>query len=43
VNAMIRNLRDVRSVDALWSTNLTYHLQNAHSENGVDKYLKKGH
>ena len=39
---MIRNLRGVRSVDASWSINPSYHLQNAHSENGVDKYSKRG-
>jgi hypothetical protein len=39
---MIRNIRDVKSVDALWNTKLSYHSQHAHSENGVDKYFKRG-
>jgi hypothetical protein len=39
---MTRNLRDARSADALWNTRPSYLLPSVHSENGVDKYSKRG-
>jgi hypothetical protein len=37
---MIKNRSGAKNADALWNTNLSYLLLNAHLENGVDKYFK---